>query len=421
MREWVRMTMFARQFTVRAAGALIMGSLLVGSGVRGYQALGKGAHPAAIVSQPAREEFEPAKAATDDPARTTLRWVDSMQQLAKIGSAINGFHKATGFLPPAAIREPKTGKPLLSWRVAILPWMGSRDLYKQFHLDEAWDSPHNKALLAKMPYEYAPLGHKPKEPFTTFYQAFVGPGTAFEPLPNKGKLRLSNIHDGAAITLAVVDAGSAVPWTKPEDLPFQLDQPLPPVGGSFKDGFNLVCLDGSVFSVARSFDERLLKALITRDGGEPIDIDQLHQIPVLQQPVRAPVTFLAHGGKVQVKKAAEPPAKSPAALAQLEVAKKAFAAIAEMQSRGVPVPVEVHRKWSLRLLDAERAISTTKAEEVAALEAYCTRMKELKERSLTLYKAAQVSFLQCLDTEYLYNEAVAWLQKAKTEAADPSR
>jgi len=147
----VTMTMFVRQFAARAVASLILGVLLVGSGVLGYQALGKGSHPATILSQPPGAGSGPAKADEEDPARTLLNWVDSMQKLANIGFAINAFHEANGFLPPAAIREPNTGKPLLSWRVAILPWIGSKDLYQQFHLSEAWDSPHNKTLRRKCP------------------------------------------------------------------------------------------------------------------------------------------------------------------------------------------------------------------------------------------------------------------------------
>jgi len=45
--------------------------------------------------------------------------------------------------------------------------------------------------------------------------------------------------------LAIVEAGSAVPWTKPEDLPFLRDKPLPPLGGLFKDGFNVAFIDPS--------------------------------------------------------------------------------------------------------------------------------------------------------------------------------
>ena len=156
-----------------------------------------------------------------------------------------------------------------------------------------------------MPAVYAPVGVKTNDPFTTFYQVFVGPGTAFEPIPNKGKLTISSIRDGAANTLAVVEAGGAVPWSKPEDLPFLSDKPLPPLGGLSKDGFNVIFLDASLYSVARSVDERLLKGLITRSEREPVNRDQLPQIPLVQQPVREPAPQPAQVRKAQVKKVSE--------------------------------------------------------------------------------------------------------------------
>ena len=50
---------------------------------------------------------------------------------------------------------PQNGK--LSWRVEALK--SSTDpmaikLYSKFHMDESWDSPHNKALIKEIPFYY---------------------------------------------------------------------------------------------------------------------------------------------------------------------------------------------------------------------------------------------------------------------------
>src|ERR1700676_2683340 len=83
-------------------------------------------------------------------------------------------------LPPHALYG-KEGAPLLSWRVLVLPYLEQEDLFKQFRLDEPWDSPHNLALLPKMPEVYAaPEEHAPPQSHTTFYQVIVGKGAAFE-------------------------------------------------------------------------------------------------------------------------------------------------------------------------------------------------------------------------------------------------
>src|ERR1700681_2736714 len=94
--------------------------------------------------------------------------------------AMHIYQEVHGTLPPAAVCD-KDGKPLLSWRVLLLPYMEQQALYDQFHLDETWDSPHNLPLLARMPKFYAPFNGKPTpRPYTTFYRVFVGKGAAFE-------------------------------------------------------------------------------------------------------------------------------------------------------------------------------------------------------------------------------------------------
>ncbi|HKB04137.1 MAG TPA: DUF1559 domain-containing protein, partial [Gemmataceae bacterium] len=72
---------------------------------------------------------------------------------------------------PADITD-KAGKPLLSWRVELLPYMEQADLYKQFRRDEPWDSEHNLQLLAKMPDVFR-VGFEPKGATHTYYQRFA--------------------------------------------------------------------------------------------------------------------------------------------------------------------------------------------------------------------------------------------------------
>jgi hypothetical protein len=52
---------------------------------------------------------------------------------------MHGYHDVFGGFPNAGIvsTREKDGKPLLSWRVAILPYIGHDELYRQFHLDES--------------------------------------------------------------------------------------------------------------------------------------------------------------------------------------------------------------------------------------------------------------------------------------------
>jgi RNA polymerase sigma factor (sigma-70 family) len=117
-----------------------------------------------------------------DPEDAT--WARHSGNLKRIGLALVNYQDAEGSYPPAAITD-QDGKPLLSWRVAILPYLEGYDgqrydtLFKKFRLDEPWDSPHNKALLAKMPAVFASPGGKPA-PFTTPYRGFVSPAGSQE-------------------------------------------------------------------------------------------------------------------------------------------------------------------------------------------------------------------------------------------------
>jgi Protein of unknown function (DUF1559) len=153
----------------------------------------------------------------------------SKDQLRKLGQAMLDHHRKTGRFPAAAIHGAD-GKPLLSWRVALLPYLGQGELYKKFHLDEPWDSDHNRKLVQSMP-EVFQSGRGDDAPTTTC-QVFVGKGTAFE--GKKGK-RLRDFKDGPEQTILIAQGARCVVWTKPEDLHYSADKPLP--GLAFRDGW----------------------------------------------------------------------------------------------------------------------------------------------------------------------------------------
>jgi hypothetical protein len=165
-----------------------------------------------------------------------------------------------------------SGRALLSWRVALLPYLGETALYRQFRLNEPWDSPHNKKLLAKMPAVYAPPGTKTREPYMTFYQVFVGPHAGFE---KHRALHVANFTDGTSNTILIAEAGSPVPWTKPEDLRYAEDEPLPELGGLFPGLFHVAMADGSVLALRKGGDSSQLRRAITRDDGHVVDFDAL--------------------------------------------------------------------------------------------------------------------------------------------------
>ena len=190
--------------------------------------------------------------------------------LMQIGLAMHSYDQANGTFPAAAICDPM-GKPLLSWRVALLPYVGGDSLYNQFKLDEPWDGPNNRMLLSSMPKVYALPGDTTAPPGYTYYRVFVGNHAAFD--WNKGAQMPADFPDGTSNTILVAEAGQAVPWTKPDELDYDPNGPLPALGGHYSTGFMVGLADGSVRMISKDVNEQTLRNAITRDDGMPLGPD----------------------------------------------------------------------------------------------------------------------------------------------------
>jgi hypothetical protein len=186
---------------------------------------------------------------------------------------MHNYQATHGTLPPAALVS-KEGRPLLSWRVLILPYIEEENLYKQFKMDEPWDSPQNIRLLPRMPSLFQPFAGRAPEPEKSFFRVFVGKGSAFE--GTTGKKVPDDFPDGASNTILIVQAEEAVPWTQPADLDYAPAKPLPRLGGIFPNTFQVALADGQVRSLPISISEGTLRAAITRNGGERLGSDWHH-------------------------------------------------------------------------------------------------------------------------------------------------
>ncbi len=212
-----------------------------------------------------------------EASREAARRTQSLNNMKWLGLAMYNFLAAKRHFPAEAIRDSNS-KPLLSWRVAILPYLDQAPLYKEFHLDEPWDSEHNKALIAKMPGEF----RDPHEDASSTNASYFMPSGNGMFGGNAEGWKIMDIRDGTVRTIMLVEAKRDIPWTKPEDIEIDADasKPLPELGGHFvPDYFAATFADGSVRTLSKSMDPKVLHALFTVDGGEIIEEKDMQNSP----------------------------------------------------------------------------------------------------------------------------------------------
>jgi hypothetical protein len=207
-------------------------------------------------------------------AREAARRMQGSNNLKQIGLAMHNFHDTYRAFP-AGYSANAEGDPLLSWRVHILPFIEQQALYDQFHLDEPWDSPHNKTLIAKMPEIYrCPNSVAKPDAGMTNYVGVVGKDGIFVRPKNGDRLGtgMREIRDGTSNTIMTLEVPdeTAVVWTKPTDFTPDKDEPTKGLTGLRPGGFQAGFADGSVRFIAETIDVGMLQALFTKNGGEPV-------------------------------------------------------------------------------------------------------------------------------------------------------
>ncbi|WP_168189352.1 DUF1559 domain-containing protein [Paludisphaera borealis] len=150
-------------------------------------------------------------------AREAARSAQCVGNFKQVGLALLNYESTYGSLPPAYVADAQ-GKPLHSWRVLLLPFLGQDSLYAKIRFDEPWDSPNNRELHAMRPSTFfCPSGPEAAEHGFTSILAVVGPRTLF---PGSGVPgRLTDIRDDPESTLMLVESdNAAIHWMEPRDL-----------------------------------------------------------------------------------------------------------------------------------------------------------------------------------------------------------
>jgi hypothetical protein len=279
---------FTWEFRMTARRSVLFTLLAAVALAPGCSRSGPVAKPVSPTRTPPTAEPAPPAADADAAARA-----EAMARLKKIGLAMLSYHDANLNLP--------ANQPGLSWRVAILPYLGEAKLFLAFKLNEPWDSPTNKPLIEQMPQVFA----SPKNPAPagqTYLRAFVGESAAM-PVVGKlvGKPPHQSVHgrripndftDGTVNTLCVAEAGEPVIWTKPDGL--QLPEAgqsakMPKLGGPFPGGFYGLMLDDTVHWFPDTLSASDLRALVTINGNDmpSPEVRAILHAPLPQTP-RAP-------------------------------------------------------------------------------------------------------------------------------------
>ncbi|MEO1529044.1 MAG: protein kinase [Planctomycetota bacterium] len=197
-------------------------------------------------------------------SREELHDAQSKNQLLQLGLAFHNFAAAYGHFPSVKTKIPNA-KYRVSWRVAILPFIGENQLYDEYNKDEPWDSEHNLKLLNRMPRLYRHTSQK-TETGKTNYVAIAGTGTATG--DGTKAIKLEDITDVFSETILVAESLATIPWTCPEDPVFDPSKPLPTLGGIHAKGFQAAMADGSVQVIPADISDAKRRAMYTRSSGD---------------------------------------------------------------------------------------------------------------------------------------------------------
>jgi prepilin-type processing-associated H-X9-DG protein len=212
------------------------------------------------------------------PATQAAQRAACVNNLKQINLALLSYHDAYKHFPPINICD-KNGKPLMSWRVAILPFMEYNALYDSLKKDESWNSPTNAALVGKvkLPELICPSAYYDVNNCSTDYVAVIGPGTAWH---SDGPVKLSNLPDGGSHTVMLIEAANSdVHWAEPRDLTLEEALERMKTGKGLRIStahpsvINVLFADGHVSALRSKMPFSLWKKILAGEIKDPDALD----------------------------------------------------------------------------------------------------------------------------------------------------
>ncbi|TWT31783.1 DUF1559 family PulG-like putative transporter [Blastopirellula retiformator] len=207
-------------------------------------------------------------------ARRNTQNEASRDNLKRIAEAMNAYHDTYGAFPPAVTTDDK-GKPMHSWRVLLLPFLGHSDIYSRYNLSLPWDDPTNMQLVYEMPSVYRSFDDSSSGGYyDTRFVVIRGKQTLF---PDDGGVSRGDVADDPDSVLLVVEKnGTGVNWIEPTDLLLNRDSLLiendPENAATLPNSLtgNVVMQGGDVFLLPDYTSQQLMHDMSTRDGREEV-------------------------------------------------------------------------------------------------------------------------------------------------------
>ncbi len=217
-------------------------------------------------------------------APTVLDNADQMSSrgtMKQLSVAAHGYTDTNGRMPGpfvdgelAGHRIPDDPYRRLSWRVALMPYFEHETYYKQLSLSEPWDSQRNTGITSQPILFLAdPADARRGNTIHTPYRVFHDNGALWDSDP-KRRIGLDKIPDGASNTILIAESTVQVPWAQFNEHRFDPDGPLPELGRASRNTLILAMADGSVRTVKKGVDPNILRAAVTREGGEQLPLDK---------------------------------------------------------------------------------------------------------------------------------------------------
>ena len=198
-------------------------------------------------------------------ALETAKRTPCSNNLKRIMLAFHDYHEERNVFPPLYTTdfnlERLTIKPLHSWRVLILPYIGHAELYDAIRLDEPWDSEYNKQFHDKMPSIYQCPSNPNKGCCYVVIEGILTPSTG---------TNIASMQRGLSNTLALVEVRDSFNWMDPEaDIGLRdLEQGINAggrVGSYHVNGMNAAFMDISVVFLTNDTPSEELRNWGTRN------------------------------------------------------------------------------------------------------------------------------------------------------------